>query len=69
MCIRDSTFYVGKNSKLKYVEKHYAEGDGSGERIMNPTTVIYLEAVSYTHLDVYKRQVWRYYAQHRHECG
>lgn len=31
-------FFVGKNSKVKYVEKHYAEGDGSGERIMNPTT-------------------------------
>ena len=44
------TFYVGKNAKLKYIEKHYADGDGSGERIMNPTTVIYLEAVSYTHL-------------------
>ena len=34
---------MGKNAKLKYVEKHYADGDGSGERIMNPTTVIYLE--------------------------
>lgn len=33
------TFYVGKNAKVKYVEKHYAEGDGSGERIMNPQTV------------------------------
>lgn len=37
------TFYVGKNSHVKYVEKHYGQGDGTGARIMNPTTVIYLE--------------------------
>ncbi|MGN0604369.1 MAG: SufB/SufD family protein [Oscillospiraceae bacterium] len=36
-------FFVGKNSKVKYVEKHYGEGDGSGERIMNPTTEVYME--------------------------
>ena len=29
-------FFVGKNAKLKYVEKHYGSGDGKGERIMNP---------------------------------
>ncbi len=37
------TFYVGKNSKVQYVEKHYGEGDGNGERVMNPSTVVYLE--------------------------
>jgi Fe-S cluster assembly scaffold protein SufB len=37
------TFYVGKNSRVKYVEKHYGEGEGTGERIMNPNTIIYLE--------------------------
>lgn len=37
------TFYVGKNSKVKYTEKHYGEGDGTGGRIMNPQTVVYLE--------------------------
>lgn len=36
-------FFVGKNSKVKYVEKHYGEGNGSGERIMNPTTEVYME--------------------------
>ncbi len=45
------TFYVGKNAKLKYIEKHYADGDGSGERIMNPTTVIYLEEGAYMEMD------------------
>ena len=37
------TFYVGENSKVQYVEKHYGEGEGTGERIMNPQTIIYLE--------------------------
>ncbi len=36
-------FHVGKNSHIKYVEKHYGEGDGSGKRILNPVTEVYLE--------------------------
>lgn len=35
-------FFVGKNSHVKYVEKHYGSGDGNGERIMNPETVVEL---------------------------
>lgn len=37
------TFYVGKGSKVRYTEKHYGEGDGTGGRVMNPETVVYLE--------------------------
>ena len=37
------TFYVGKNAKVKYVEKHYGDGDGNGKNIMNPETVVYLD--------------------------
>lgn len=37
------TFYVGKNAHVRYVEKHYGEGDGSAERVMNPTTVVHIE--------------------------
>ena len=37
------TFYVGKNAKLKYVEKHYGSGDGLGKNVMNPETVVHLE--------------------------
>lgn len=37
------TFYVGKNSRVHYSEKHYGEGDGTGGRIMNPQTIVYLE--------------------------
>ncbi|MBQ3046184.1 MAG: SufD family Fe-S cluster assembly protein [Clostridia bacterium] len=35
------TFHIGKNAKVKYVEKHYGEGDGKGERILNPVTVVH----------------------------
>ena len=37
------TFYVGKNAKVKYVEKHYGSGDGLGKNVMNPETVVHLE--------------------------
>lgn len=37
------TFHLGKNARLRYVEKHYGEGDGNGENVMNPTTVIELD--------------------------
>lgn len=36
------SFFVGKNSKVKYIEKHYGEGTGRGKRYMNPTTIIEL---------------------------
>ena len=36
-------FYVGTNAKVKYVEKHYGEGDGTGKRILNPGTEVYME--------------------------
>ena len=36
-------FFIGKNSKVKYVEKHYGGGDGLGKRILNPGTEVYME--------------------------
>lgn len=45
------SFFVGKNSKVRYVEKHYGLGDGTGERIMNPNTVIQLEENSYMEME------------------
>ena len=36
-------FHVGKNAKVVYEEKHYGEGEGTGENILNPVTQIYLE--------------------------
>jgi len=45
------SFYVGKNSRIKYIEKHYGEGDGNGERIMNPTTHVELAEGAYMEMD------------------
>ena len=36
------SFFVGKNARIRYIEKHYGDGDGVGGKIMNPTTVIEL---------------------------
>lgn len=36
------SFHVGKNSRVKYIEKHYGEGTGTGKRFMNPTTEVEL---------------------------
>jgi Fe-S cluster assembly scaffold protein SufB len=44
-------FYVGKNSRVKYIEKHYGSGDGNGENIMNPTTIIELSEGAYLEMD------------------
>lgn len=45
-------FFVGKNSKLRYVEKHYGGGDGEGKRILNPVTEVYQEAGSYVDMEM-----------------
>ena len=45
------TFHVGKNAKIKYVEKHYGAGDGNGENIMNPTTVIEIDDGGYMEME------------------
>ena len=34
---------MGKNAHVKYVEKHYGEGEGEGKRVLNPQTVLYLD--------------------------
>ena len=36
-------FFVRRGAKMKYVEKHYGEGDGSGKRVLNPVTMIEIE--------------------------
>lgn len=46
------TFHVEKNARVKYVEKHYGEGDGKGERILNPVTTVYQEEGSYVEMEM-----------------
>ena len=45
------SFFVGKNAKVKYVEKHFGSGDNSGERNMNPTTVINIAEGGYMEME------------------
>lgn len=45
------TFYVGKNARVKYIEKHYGEGDGMGKRVLNPETVVYLEEGAFMEME------------------
>ncbi len=45
------TFHIGKNAKVRYVEKHYGEGEGTGERILNPTTVVHMEENGYMEME------------------
>ena len=44
-------FFVGKNSKIRYVEKHYGNGDGKGGKVMNPKTIIHLDENAYFYMD------------------
>ena len=45
-------FFVGKGSKVRYVEKHYGSGHGSGKRILNPGTEVYMEKDSYMEMEM-----------------
>ena len=45
------SFFVGKNSKVKYVERHVGEGDGTGGKNMNPTTVINIADGGYMEME------------------
>ena len=47
------TFYVGKNSTVRYAEKHYGENgeEGTGKNVMNPQTVVYLEEGATLHME------------------
>ena len=45
------SFHVGKRARVRYVERHYGEGDGMGENIMNPTTVVEMDEDSYLEME------------------
>ncbi len=44
-------FYLDKGARVKYIEKHYGEGDGKGKNVMNPTTVAVLGENSYLEME------------------
>ena len=45
-------FYVGKRSRVRYVEKHYGSGSGTGKRILNPVTEVYMEEDSTAEMEM-----------------
>lgn len=45
------TFFVGKNARVKYIERHYGEGDGTGGKNMNPTTVVNVAEGGYIEME------------------
>lgn len=45
-------FRMGKGARVKYVEKHYATGPGSGRRILNPVTRVFLEEGAHAEMEL-----------------
>ena len=45
-------FRVGKNAHVKYVEKHYGSGTGTGKRILNPGTEVYQQEGSTVEMEM-----------------
>jgi len=45
------SFHLGRNARVRYVERHYGEGDGMGQNIMNPTTLITMDEGSYLEME------------------
>jgi len=45
-------FHVGKNARVRYVEKHYGEGDGMGKRILNPQTEVVMDEDSLMEMEM-----------------
>jgi len=45
------SFFVSKNAKVKYIEKHYGQGDGNGKNVMNPETYIEMAENSYMEME------------------
>ena len=45
------TFHIGKNARVRYIEKHYGAGPGAG-KILNPVSELYLEEGSYAEVEL-----------------
>ena len=64
-------FQIGKGARLKYVEKHYGEGNGTGGRILNPTTIVNMDEDSYCEMEMAQIGGGRFYhpGDHRKSQG
>lgn len=48
------TFYLEEGAKVRYIEKHYGEGEGTGEKILNPKTVVNLKKDSILEMETWQ---------------
>lgn len=44
-------FFLEEGAKVKYIEKHYGEGQGTGKRILNPVTEVTLKDGSFLEME------------------
>ena len=44
-------FYLAARAKVRYVEKHYGQGEGTGKNVMNPTTIVDMAEDSYLEME------------------
>ena len=45
-------FFIRKGARIRYVEKHYGEGEGTGKRVLNPKTIIHTEEGAVVELEL-----------------
>lgn len=45
-------FIVRKGARVRYVEKHYGEGNAQGKKILNPKTIVELEEDAYAEMEL-----------------
>jgi uncharacterized protein len=45
-------FNIGRGSKVKYIEKHFATGPGKGKRSLNPTTKVFMSEGSHLEMEL-----------------
>ncbi|MCR4442305.1 MAG: SufD family Fe-S cluster assembly protein [Peptococcaceae bacterium] len=45
-------FIICRGARVRYVEKHYGEGEGTGGRVLNPKTVVEIEEGGYAEFEL-----------------
>jgi Fe-S cluster assembly scaffold protein SufB len=45
-------FIIKANARVRYVEKHYGGGSGTGKKVLNPTTIIRMGSGAYAEMEM-----------------
>lgn len=45
-------FFIRTGARVRYVEKHYGQGDGTGDKVLNPKTILHLEPGAVAELEL-----------------